>query len=96
MFDSKETEGRRRKTDDVAGCFYDGRMGSEPERYVCSACGNRTRFDVVESLRRRRYQHYTLGGEMTVDEESVLERVVESVTCRWCDRTDSVETLPQT
>lgn len=69
-------------------------MGTESdsvEQYLCSACGNRTRFDVVESLRRRRFQHYTLGGDMTVDEESVLERRVESVTCRWCDRSDSVE-----
>lgn len=66
-------------------------MGENLERYVCSACGNRTRFDVVESLRRRRFQHYTLGGEMRVDEESVLERAVESVTCRWCDRSDTVE-----
>lgn len=62
-------------------------------RYVCSACGNRTRFDVVETVRRRRFHHYTLGGDMTVDEETVLERTVESVTCRWCDRSDGVSTL---
>lgn len=66
-------------------------MGSvSTERYRCSACGNRTRFDVVETVRRRQFQHYTLGGEMEVDEETVLERTVESVTCRWCDRTDTV------
>jgi hypothetical protein len=62
-------------------------------QYVCSACGNRTRFDVVETVRRRRYHHYTLGGEVSVDEETVLEHTVESVTCRWCDRSDSVEAL---
>lgn len=62
-------------------------------QYVCSACGNRTRFDVVESLRRRRYHHYTLGGDLSIDEESVLDHVVESVTCRWCERSDSVEPL---
>jgi hypothetical protein len=50
---------------------------------------------VVESLRRRRFQHYTLGGEMTVDEEAILDRTVESVTCRWCDRTDSIEQVVQ-
>lgn len=65
------------------------------ERYVCTACGNRTRFDVVETVRRRRFHHYTLGGDLTVDEESVLEREVESVTCRWCDRSASVEVLAQ-
>jgi hypothetical protein len=46
---------------------------------------------VVETVRRRRYQHYTLGGEMNIDEETVLERTVESVTCRWCDRSDAIE-----
>lgn len=64
-------------------------------RYLCSACGNRTRFDVVETVRRRRFQHYTLGGAMTVEEETILERTVESVTCRWCDRSDSIEELDQ-
>lgn len=62
-------------------------------QYMCSACGNRTRFDVVETVRRRRFHHYTLGGEMSVDEETVLDHVVESVTCRWCDRADAVEPL---
>lgn len=71
------------------------RMENHIEQYLCSACGNRTRFDVVESLRRRRFQHYTLGGEMTVDEEAILDRTVESVTCRWCDRTDSIEQVVQ-
>ena len=64
-------------------------------RYVCTACGNRTRFDVVETVRRRRFHHYTLGGDMTVDEEAVLERDVESVICRWCDRSSAVEVLAQ-
>ena len=62
-------------------------------RYVCTACGNRTRFDVTDTVRRVRFHHYTLGGELTVEEERVLERTVESVTCRWCDRADSVEPL---
>ena len=64
-------------------------------RYVCTACGNRTRFDVVEVVRRRRFQHYTLGGAMTVDEEAVLERTIESVTCRWCERSDAIEEVDQ-
>lgn len=66
-----------------------------PVSYRCSACGNRTRFDVVDTVRRRSYHHYDLGGEVEVEEEEVLERVVESVSCRWCDRTDSVEALDQ-
>jgi len=58
--------------------------------YRCEACGNRTRFDVVDTVRRRRYEHYTLGGEMAVEEEEILERRVERVVCRWCDRADAV------
>lgn len=65
------------------------------ERYVCTGCGNRTRFDVVEMVRRRRYHHYTLGGDMTVDEETILVRDIESVTCRWCEKSDTVEVLDQ-
>ena len=33
------------------------------ETYRCSLCGNRTRFDVYEQIRRRRYAHFSLGGE---------------------------------
>lgn len=62
-------------------------------RYRCVHCGNQTRFDVVESLRRRRYHHYTLGGELGIDEEEVLDRTVESVRCRWCERVDGIEEM---
>lgn len=59
--------------------------------YRCAHCGNRTRFDVFETLRRRRYLHYTLGGDATVDEEEILEAETEKVVCRWCDRSDGIE-----
>ena len=59
--------------------------------YRCAHCGNKTRFDVVETVRRRRFHHYTLGGELTVEEEEILESETESVTCRWCARSDGVE-----
>jgi hypothetical protein len=60
-------------------------------RYRCSACGNRTRFDVVSTKRTRAFEHFTLGGERSVDEEEVLFFVVESITCRWCGRTNAIE-----
>jgi hypothetical protein len=53
-------------------------------RYRCSACGNVTRFDVVITRRTRSFHHYTLGGELTVEDEQVLEERVEDVSCRWC------------
>lgn len=65
---------------------------SEPTTaYRCIHCGNKTRFDVYETVRRRRFHHYTLGGELSVEEEEPLERTIEKVVCRWCDRSDGIE-----
>ena len=65
--------------------------GLEPDqRFRCEGCGNVTRFDVVTSSRVRAYHHFDLGGQRRIDEEEVLHRTVESVTCRWCGRADGV------
>jgi hypothetical protein len=58
--------------------------------YRCDACGNKTRFDVVENKRVRGFHHFTLGGEVMVEEEEVLDRVVESVVCRWCGSSEAI------
>lgn len=58
--------------------------------YLCTACGNKTRFDVFEAKRTRTFQHYSLGGEMTVEEEEILEGSVEKVVCRWCGSGGSI------
>jgi hypothetical protein len=65
-------------------------------RYRCSGCGNVTRFDVVATVRSRAYHHFDLGGERRVEEEEILDRTVEQVVCRWCQRDDTivVETAP--
>lgn len=59
--------------------------------YRCAHCGNRTRFDVFERLERRRFMHFTLGGEAEVDEEEVLASDTLRIVCRWCDRDDAIE-----
>jgi hypothetical protein len=59
--------------------------------YRCTACGNKTRFDVFERKRVRTFQHFTLGGDVSVEEEEVLENEVERVVCRWCGTTDGIE-----
>ena len=56
----------------------------EATRYRCEACGNLTRFDVTVARRVRAFYHYTLGGDLEVEEPEVLDEVVEEVTCRWC------------
>ena len=53
-------------------------------RYRCTACGNLTRFDVVATRRSRAFYHYTVGGELNVEDEVVLDATVEQVVCRWC------------
>lgn len=60
------------------------RMG---ERYRCSSCGNLTRFDVVTTRRTRAFHHFSVGGELTLEDETVLGEQVEEVTCRWCSAT---------
>ena len=66
---------------------------SRPVAYRCSHCGNKTRFDVYDTVRRRRFEHATLGGEISIDEEEIIERRVDRIVCRWCDRDDGIEEL---
>jgi hypothetical protein len=56
-------------------------------RYRCSGCGNLTRFDVVASQRTRSLHHFSVGGDLTVEDETVLDSRVEAVTCVWCGAT---------
>ena len=59
-------------------------------RYRCNACGNLTRFDVVSTRRSRAFHHYTVGGELEIEDEQVLSETIESVTCHWCGTGSSV------
>jgi transposase len=65
------------------------RVVADP-RYRCSTCGNLTRFDVTTTRRVRAFHHYTVGGELTVEEPEVLEERVEAVVCRWCGPSGTV------
>ncbi len=67
---------------------------SPPTRFRCTACGNLTRFDVVETRRSRAYHHFTVAGDLTVEDEEVLSVDREKVTCRWCGSSDSIEEVP--
>jgi hypothetical protein len=53
-------------------------------RFRCNACGNLTRFDVTTSRRTRAFHHYSVGGELAIEDEEVLAEEVEAVSCRWC------------
>jgi hypothetical protein len=60
-------------------------------RYRCTACGNLTRFDVVTTRRTRAYHHFTVGGDLRIEDEAVLAESVDSVMCRWCGTGTAVE-----
>jgi hypothetical protein len=62
-------------------------------RYRCNACGNLTRFDVVTDRRTRAFHHYSVGGELSTDEEQVLSEEVVEVSCRWCGHGRAIEVL---
>lgn len=62
-------------------------------RYRCSACGNQTRFDVVMSRRTRAFHHFTVAGELQVEDEVVLQESVDDVTCRWCGTGASISVI---
>jgi hypothetical protein len=61
-----------------------------PGRYRCTACGNLTRFDVTLSRRTRSFHHYTVGGELEIEDTEVLEEDIEEVACRWCGSAENV------
>ncbi len=51
-----------------------------------------TRFDVVATRRTRAYYHFSIAGDLDIEEEEVLDENVERVTCRWCGATgDRIE-----
>jgi len=62
-----------------------------PARSRCTSCGNLTRFDVTSARRTRAYHHFTVGGELSVEDEVVLDEQIESVECRWCGAAGHVE-----
>ncbi len=66
-----------------------------PARYRCAACGNLTRFDVTTTRRTRAFHHFTVGGDLVVEAEDVLDERVEEVTCCWCGHGTAVEVLDE-
>ncbi|GMU79116.1 MAG: hypothetical protein AMXMBFR46_19090 [Acidimicrobiia bacterium] len=65
-----------------------------PVRYRCLGCGNLTRFDVVATRRTRAFHHYSVGGDLVVEDQTVLDEHVDAVECRWCGASgDTIEVL---
>lgn len=64
-------------------------------RYRCTACGNLTRFDVTSTKQTRAFHHYSVGGELSIEDEEVLVESVELVACQWCSSDRSVVALTE-
>ena len=64
-------------------------------RFRCNACGNLTRFDVTMTRRTSSFWHFTVGGELQVEDEQVLDEHVEAVSCRWCGNGGNVEHIAE-
>lgn len=62
-------------------------------RYRCRACGNLTRFDVTVTRRTRAFHHFTVAGDLEVEDEEVLDEQVEDVVCRWCGHGREIEAV---
>jgi hypothetical protein len=65
-------------------------------RWRCGGCGNLTRFDVTRTRRTTEFWHFDLAGEHQVEESKTQSEDVESVTCRWCGRSDAIELVDRT
>ena len=66
-----------------------------PARYRCNSCGNLTRFDVTVTSTVRAFHHYSVGGELTVEDSEVVAERVDSVECRWCGPSGVIEELAE-
>lgn len=62
-------------------------------RYRCTSCGNLTRFDVTATRTVKAFHHYTVGGELEIEDAETLSETIESVVCHWCNSAAGVETL---
>ena len=63
-------------------------------RYRCTSCGNLTRFDVTATRTEKAFHHYTVGGELEVEDTEVLAETIDDVVCHWCNSAAGVEELP--
>jgi hypothetical protein len=68
-------------------------LPGEDTRWRCGGCGNLTRFDVIRSARVTEFWHFDLAGRHRVEESATDHAHLESVTCRWCGRSDLIEVV---
>jgi hypothetical protein len=80
-------------TSDSAPATTSGSTTGDAVRYRCASCGNLTRFDVVTTRKTTAFHHYSVGGDLSIEDVEVLEESVDDVTCRWCGNGKGIEVL---
>jgi hypothetical protein len=48
---------------------------------------------VTTTRRAKAFHHYTIGGDLQVENEEVLTETIDQVSCRWCGPSAVVEAL---
>jgi hypothetical protein len=48
---------------------------------------------VVTSRRTRAFHHFSVGGDLAVEDVEVLDESVEEVSCRWCGNGNAIEVI---
>jgi len=51
----------------------DSPAATDVVRYRCAACGNLTRFTVVTTRRTSAFHHFSVGGDLAVEDVEVLD-----------------------
>jgi hypothetical protein len=68
-------------------------LDDQTTRPRCAGCGNLTRFDVTRTRRTQEFWHFDLAGDHQVEQVDLLGEDVETVSCRWCGRSDAIESV---
>ena len=64
------------------------RSGTDARRAATSQ-----RFDVVTDRHAKAFHHFSVGGELSVEDVEVLSETVVEVSCRWCGHGRAIEEL---
>ena len=50
---------------------------------------------MTATRRTRAFHHYTLGGDLSIEDEEVLDERIDEVVCRWCGTGTAVEVITE-
>jgi hypothetical protein len=50
---------------------------------------------VVADRKTRAFHHFSVGGELSIEDEEVISEHIIEVDCRWCGHGDAIEVLDE-